>query len=215
MCSVHARRRVRETVVTSAAARGTVRSMKHRAFGGLCGAWGFSLFFGLMSSRAAADFGAAAFVGVGLLGQPGDDLMGFGYGARGGYTWESSVYLGLVASMQHGTKDPEPGVTNNSMKYGGAEVGYQFEVGRVGVRPALLGGVAYVDTSRASNGAFVSPCFGLSVAPYAVVLRSQDTDVLVGLDVRYVQSLWPVEQPDNASPAFGVPLYVFVGATFH
>lgn len=189
--------------------------MRHRAFERSYFGWGLLLSLELVTSRATADFGAAAFVGIGLLGEPGDDLMGLGYGARGGYTWDSGVYLGLLASMQHGTHDPEPGVTNNSMKYGGVEVGYQWEVGRVGIRPALLGGLTYVDTSRGLNSPFVSPCIGLSIAPYGVVLRSEDTDVLVGLDVRYVQSLGTIDQSDVAFPAMGMPLYVFVGATFH
>jgi len=167
----------------------------------------------IVSSPAHADASAAVLGGVGLVGQPGEDLMGFGVGARGGYTWSVPFYLGGQLSIQRGSSEaPDP---NNSMDYGGLDFGYQFSLLRFGVRPYVMTGVASIMTTRDVNNGFWSAYFGLGVAPHFVVWRAEDTDVFVGLDVRYVQSTTPVDNGDNLFPAVGVPLYLQLGAVFH
>ena len=177
-------------------------------------AGGFGLAIVLFGSVAAAEISAAAFVGTGLSGDSGEDLMGFGGGARAGYTMVIPIYLGVAASLHQGTADDEPGAVNNSMSYYGAEAGVQLELGSFGVRPYLTAGLADVETTRDVDGGFLSPYWGIGVTPYWTFLDLPGVDLSVGLDLRYLQTTTPIDNGDNESPATALPLYLTVGASF-
>ncbi|SRR5690606_16050164 len=165
-------------------------------------------------STAAAEISAAAFVGTGLSGEAGEDLMGFGVGARAGYTMLIPIYLGVAASLHQGTADDEPGAINNSMSYYGAEAGVQLELGSFGIRPYLMAGLADVETTRDVDGGFLSPYLGVGVTPYWTFLDLPGIDLSVGLDLRYLQTTSSIDNGDNEGPATALPLYLTVGASF-
>lgn len=157
---------------------------------------------------------AAVFGGHGVLGEPGSDLMGPGVGVRGGYMWPTPFTLSALVALQWGTRD-DASEPRNSMDYGGLDAGYQFRFGRFHLRPYLAIGLASVTTTRDARDGFWSPYFGAGISPEVVVWRTEDADVFVGFDVRYLQTLKLIHNGDTAFPATALPAYLQLGATFH
>jgi hypothetical protein len=92
-----------------------------------------------------------------LLGYGFTDGLNFGFGARGGYTMPNRVYLGGLFMYHLGSSRSTAvnGVSvssHESVFYGGFEGGYDFNVGRVMIRPYGGIGPAWASTSEQASG---------------------------------------------------------------
>jgi Outer membrane protein beta-barrel domain len=84
----------------------------------------------------------------------GTNHLNFGVGARAGYTLPQKVYIGATFLFHFGTSESVPGFGDVSSKvfYPAAEVGYDFHVGPVTVRPYGGIGVVWISTSGTFAG---------------------------------------------------------------
>ncbi len=173
---------------------------------------------GLASVVAAPDAfagpSAALFGGYGVpLQESGDDLFGVGYGARAGFTLLLPIYFGAAATFHSGTEGDEVDASRNHLNYYGLEVGVELELGSVGIRPYATGGLADVTSSRDAGGELYSAYLGAGVAPFWNFFDTPLLDLFVGLDARYIRLLTPLDDYGDGTPAYGLPVYLHVGAS--
>lgn len=121
-------------------------------------------------------------------GTAGTDPYGWTIGARGGYSFDSQLYVGLFYNYYLGTSvTGNVGSTTvvtttkaNYMQFGG-EAGYDLWAGSLIVRPSLQLGVAMAIVSRLNTP---SPITSFLVAPGVTVMLPMD-DFFFGGDVRF------------------------------
>jgi len=162
------------------------------------------------SGVAAAGPSAAALLGY-APSHEFDDATAVGYGlglgARAGWSLPFNLYVGGTFVYHLGTDRND--VTSNIM-YGGGEAGYDFGEGRVTIRPYLGFGYAnwrYESCGQIQCGPGVRNEGMFALWPGAAVLVHVDSQILVGVDLRYFALL--KEYGENAPSAF-----LTVGASF-
>jgi len=137
------------------------------------------------------------------------NVLGFGAGFRTGYRLDVGLYLGALALAHLGTSDDwEPEVRHHAQSARG-EIGYEFRVQKLALRPTLRAGAALVTTSRDMNDGFVSPQIGLGLT-----LLLELDHWLVGVDGDSHFLTRPVEQFDNSSSIAGLAVYLSGGYQF-
>lgn len=96
-----------------------------------------------------------AFVAAPLMGF-GSNHYGFGMGARAGYTFPQKVYVGGTFMYHFGSSYGYGGLAGADIStrilYPAAEVGYDFHVGPVTIRPYAGVGVAFATASSSFAG---------------------------------------------------------------
>jgi hypothetical protein len=122
----------------------------------------------------------AGFIGYGVVLDSGDfNPFGFTLGARGGYTFELPIYVGGTAAFMLGEKEGDSALRMFQI---GAEVGYDFALGPVVLRPFLgLGlNIAFTKSDffgRESQGNFY-------LAGGGTVLYNVNETLFVGGEIR-------------------------------
>ena len=167
-----------------------------------------------LTSTAAADISGGILGGYGLPpGSDNGDLFRIGYGARAGFTLPVlPLYFGAQSTFHLGSKDDEPGVEPNKISYHGLEAGLDLTWDEYGLRPYAMGGAAIVDSSRDVDGGFTSVYFGLGVTPSYTFVDLPLLDLYIGLDLRAVGVLTPIDNGDNETQIVAFPVYAQIGA---
>lgn len=183
-----------------------------------------------VAAAAPGDDGPRPYSVAGLLGfgmSPEPDSQGLGVGLRGGVTMPSGMYFGgtavyhLRGRAQLARRDPDPNVSGDDYQdviiasafYLGGEVGMEFEVGPLLMRPyAGLGfhGVRSKTrhlelTGEVTESSSLDP--GLYIAPGFVGTYPLFDSLFVGIDARYV--ITPLD-----FGARGASLFATLGKTF-
>ncbi len=142
----------------------------------------------------------------------GVSTHGAGIGLRGGYTLPMKVYIG-AAFVYHlgGSKDAEQVKYSGSTFYVGPEVGYDFEIGPVVLRPyAGLGyGKAKAKAEAGGTTLIERDEGGFAVWPGVTARYPIDT-FFVGADARYAL----ITGTDKITNASGPGVFAMVGASF-
>jgi hypothetical protein len=173
---------------------------------------GLILILGLSPASALAsesDEGASIALLAGYGQSSGENVLGWGAGFRAGYRLDFGLYLGALALAHLGSSDEgEPDVKHHAQSVRG-EVGYEFRIEKLYLRPTLRAGAALVTTARDVDGEFVSPDAGLGLT----VLQRLD-DWLVGIDAEGRVFTRLVDNGDNAYQIATLGGYLSFGRQF-
>jgi hypothetical protein len=105
----------------------------------------------LESRPEARREGEGRHVSVAPLFGFGTNDLGVGLGARAGYTFDTPVYLGGTFLYHFGTDNSVAGTglteSHSRFMYPAAELGYDFGIGAVLIRPYVGGGILFGSTS--------------------------------------------------------------------
>ncbi len=170
----------------------------------------------LISPRPASAFASeseegasiAVLAGYGLSSND-ENVLGWGAGFRAGYRLDFGLYLGALGLAHLGSSDEgEPDVKHH-VKSARGEIGYEFRIEKLYLRPTLRAGAALVTTARDVDGEFVSPEVGLGLT---ALYRLEDW--LVGIDSEARVFIRPVDNGDNAYQIATLGAYLTFGHQF-
>jgi hypothetical protein len=137
--------------------------------------------------RPRGTFTATMLVGWATLGDAYgavDNLLGFGYGARVGYTFAWRVYFGALF-VHHAGVNADPAAATVNRTYSGLELGYDLgPPGRSGLRPFLGAGIGSAQGFQVGCECGVVQLPG---APIYVDRHSTSYPVWVGVQAHLVQ----------------------------
>jgi hypothetical protein len=116
------------------------------------------------------------------------DAYGLGFGARGGYTLDANLYLGVFVIYYIGSsttgasqgQNDSSGTTSSSYLHAGGEVGYDWWIGPLIVRPSLEIGAAIGFTNNQSAVVQSGTLTDVLIAPGITVVHPWDSFFLGG-----------------------------------
>jgi hypothetical protein len=162
-----------------------------------------------LTSASQSGVSVAALLGYGVTTSHGANLLGPGLGLRAGYTCGCGLYAGALASLHLGSHDPdEPDVRHRAQGVR-AELGYEFDLHVLALRPTLRAGAGFVSTPRDVDGHFVSPDLGLGLT----LLVPLDS-FFIGADADARLFSRPVDNGDNLYSNLTVASYLTAGLSF-
>jgi len=162
------------------------------------------------TSASASEGGPslALLLGYGVS-TPEPNLLGPGLGFRAGYTFDSGIYVGVLGLAHLGSHDEGESEVRHHAQSARAELGYDFSIFRLTLRPSLRAGGALVTTARDVDGRFVSPELGVGMTLMIPLGR-----VFLGADLegRFFTRL--VNNGDNSYSVVSVGAYGTLGYRF-
>jgi hypothetical protein len=181
-----------------------------RFLSSICLALALTLAAGLTSaSQSNAGPSIAALLGYGVNVPNGSNLLGPGVGLRAGYTCACGLYAGALVSLHLGSHDPgEPEVKHHAQAWR-AELGYEFDLRVLELRPTLRVGAAWVTTPRDVDGHFLSPDLGLGVTLLVPIDYA-----FIGVDAEARLLSRPVDNGDNLYSNTTLASYLTAGLRF-
>jgi hypothetical protein len=173
---------------------------------------GLTLVFSASLTSASQSHGGgsiAALLGYGVTTGNNANLLGPGLGFRAGYSCPCGLYAGALTVLHVGSHDPgEPEARHRAQSLR-AELGYEFWIAPVTLRPTLRVGAAWVKTVRDVDGHFVSPDLGLGLTLLVPIDR---WFIGVDADARYLSRL--VQNGDNLYVNTTLASYLTAGLAF-
>ena len=181
-----------------------------RFLGSICAALALLLGTSLTSaSQSNAGPSLAALLGYGVNVSNGPNLLGPGLGLRAGYTCACGLYAGALVSLHLGTHDPGEPEAHHDAQSWRAELGYDFDLRLLELRPTLRVGAAWVTTPRDVDGHFVSPDLGLGLT---LLVPIDQAFIGVDADARLLSR--PVDNGDNLYTNTTLASYLTAGLRF-
>lgn len=181
-----------------------------RFLAAICPALCLLLSAGLTSaSQSNAGPSLAALLGYGATLSNGENLLGPGLGLRAGYTCNCGLYAGALVSLHLGSHDPDEPKSRHHAQSLRGELGYEFDLQLLALRPTLRAGAAWVTTARDVDGHFVSPDLGLGLTLLVPIQRA-----FIGFDVDARLLSRTVDNGDNLYSNATVASYLTAGVRF-